>query len=281
MSRQRVINDSFWRDPDFDNLTAESKFALHMLCTIPESNVIGVYRANWRVVGAYIGWTLEQMTNVLKTLEEADAIEQAPGGWVWIKCWWLHNNFKSAFAGNVRKPALKDIDQVPDLIKQKVINWLVFHDEDGVLEAPAKPLGRGLAGAPPNTTCNTTYINTTTITEEQSSYSSVSIKIPTNLQNLSEQIIKLTSCLQTHLAQNVIDEFAANMTDSSLKNPLGWLSMVVKKAQNGEFVPSKSLIAKQKNERKEGLTDAQKASEKSISEFENALKNGQDPRSKS
>jgi hypothetical protein len=76
--------------------------------------------------------------------------------------------------------------------------------------------------------------------------SSVSIEIPSNLKNYAEQIVALTSCLEAALAQKVIDELSAGMADSSIKSPIGWLSNVVKKAQAGEFVPSKSLVRMEK-----------------------------------
>lgn len=92
-----------------------------------------------------------------------------------------------------------------------------------------------------NTITSKTTKTTTTNTASLVDGSSVSIEIPSNLQNYAEQIVNLTSCLESALAQKVIDELSAGMADSSIKSPMGWLSNVVKKAQAGEFIESKSI----------------------------------------
>ncbi|MEQ1668533.1 MAG: hypothetical protein ABL868_08780 [Sulfuriferula sp.] len=97
---------------------------------------------------------------------------------------------------------------------------------------------------------NKNKINKTTTNSAPPQSGGFLVQVPGNLQQFSAQIIKLTSCLQTDLAQDVIDEFAASMADSSIKSPIGWLDRVVKKAKAGEFLPSKSLKIEE-NERRE------------------------------
>jgi hypothetical protein len=269
-----MLNEDFWSDPDFDHLTAESKFALAMLCTIPKNGLVGVFKINSRVVGAGIGWTIEQMTNILKHLQEVGEVE-VEGNWVWIKCWWYHNSLKLAFTGNVLKPSKAEVLSLPDALREKVVKWLHEKDTDGVLKGLFSPLEASSSTTTDTSISTDTTTSTHTDDSNNSAFGSgsgsVSIKIPTNLKIFKEQIINLTDCLPIDLAQDVVDELAANMDDLSVKSPIGWLSQVVKKAKNGEFSSSKSLIKKNKS----GVLNVhQRSHATKIAQFESALKAG-------
>lgn len=137
MGRPRMISDSFWTDPELINLTTEDRVCLLLLLTNGDSNIVGIYRTVWRVVGAGIGWTEAQTLLTARDLMAKGHIEiDDSTGWVWVKEWWKHNSIRGAFVGNVKGKALKQLSQIPENWKPKVYEWLLRFDEDGtVVEA--------------------------------------------------------------------------------------------------------------------------------------------------
>jgi hypothetical protein len=261
MGRSRMINDEFWGDPDFE-ISTESKMTLAMLLTIRETNIIGVYKANWKEVAARVGWTIEQIMIVLKTLEEAGQIEFF-GNHVWVKSWWYHNSLAHALSPKMRGATEKEIGSLPAEYQKKVREWMKIKTDDTVLipcEYSIDAVSPTTTDTTTDTDTDTTTTNTNTNTTDSNSDSTKiankgssscdSIQIPTNLLKFREQILIKVSCLEPFLGQKVIDELSAGLADSSIKSPIGWLSNVVKKAQAGEFVPSKSLKIEE-NERRE------------------------------
>jgi hypothetical protein len=247
-----MINDEFWGDPDFE-LSTESKMTLAMLLTIRETNIIGVYKANWKEVAARVGWTIEQIMIVLKTLEEAGQIEFF-GNHVWVKSWWYHNSLAHAVSPKMRGATEKEIGTLPAEFQKKVREWMKIKTDDTV----SIPCEYSIDTVSPTTTDTDTDTDTDTTTNttdsnsdsakiaNKGSSSCDSIQIPTNLLKFREQILIKVACLEPGLGQKVIDELSAGLADSSIKSPIGWLDRVVKKAQAGDFAPSKSLVLSEK-----------------------------------
>lgn len=114
MSRQRTINDSFWRDHVVSDLSQEDRATLVYLLTSPSSNIIGVYVVVPRIASAEMGWTPEQLLVVIKRLQKKGLIlHKQETGWLWIKVWWQHNSLRAAFAGKMRENTLKQIFAMP------------------------------------------------------------------------------------------------------------------------------------------------------------------------
>ncbi|HEY3328119.1 MAG TPA: hypothetical protein VGK14_13275 [Novimethylophilus sp.] len=144
-----MINDSFWDDPDLSDYTVETRTALLLFLTCRDSNIIGVYRVNWRSIGAGIGWTKEQATNAARLVEELGGIViDEETGWVWVKEWWKHNSLRGAFTGNVAKKALQELSIVPDTWKPEVLEWITSNDPEGACKGLISPLAG--AGGNPN-----------------------------------------------------------------------------------------------------------------------------------
>lgn len=115
MGRQRTIDDaSFWRSPAISECTQEDKATLLYLLTSPSSNVIGVYQIVMRVAAAEMGWTPDQLAQVLRRLQEAQLIRfDDKSSYVWVKIWWAHNSAKMAVGQKLRERTLVQISQIP------------------------------------------------------------------------------------------------------------------------------------------------------------------------
>jgi len=161
MARQRMVSDDFWVDPDLVDLTTEQRTCLLLFLTCKESNVIGIYRVIWRVVGSGMGWTHDQILNAARDLKRKNCVDiHEDSGWVWVKEWWKHNSLRGAFTGNVAKKAAQELTQVPDFWRVDVRNWLTENDSEGACKPLLSPL-QGAAGNP-NPTTSITPIPTTT-----------------------------------------------------------------------------------------------------------------------
>ena len=149
MGRQRMISDSFWVDPDLKDHTAENRITQMLFLTSPDSNVIGVYRTMWRLIGAGMGWTEPQLLNAARDLVSKGVIAiDEPTGWVWVKEWWKHNSLRGAFLGNVARKARAELSQVPPQWKDAILEWIASYDEDGIctpLLSPLEGASKGLA----------------------------------------------------------------------------------------------------------------------------------------
>lgn len=157
--RQRTVSDFFWEDPDLAHLTSENRLTLLMLLTNGSSNIVGVYRVVWRVLGSGVGWTHEQTLQAAKDLQEKGVAEvDEATGWVWVKVWWKNNSLKGAFTGNVSKKAIIESRQVPEIWKERFIQWLFENDPEGA----TKGLVSSLVGAGGNPNPNLNSIRTTT-----------------------------------------------------------------------------------------------------------------------
>ncbi len=153
MSRFRSISDNFWEDPAHASLTTEEKFTLAFLLTNSKTSTTGLYRVVWRVLGAGLGWTQEQMVAAIANLDKKqEVVFDEKSGWLWILCWWRHNSLRGAFTGNLKKNAIKEISQVPDSLKENVWQWLSDNDEDGALEGLRSPSGGAPDALPSNPT---------------------------------------------------------------------------------------------------------------------------------
>lgn len=171
MGRHRMIMDSFWSDPNLSHLTTENLLTNLLFLTNRYSNVIGIYRIQWRSLGAGIGWTEAQMVSAARDLETKDvvAIDEATG-WVWVKNWWDHNSLSGAFKGKVGPKARAELKQVPERWRIAVHAWLALCDVDQVLglannegspiEAPSETHPGPIRAPGPNHTNN--LISTTT-----------------------------------------------------------------------------------------------------------------------
>jgi hypothetical protein len=129
-----MISDDFWTDPELVNLTAEDRLCMLLLLTNRDTNIVGIYRTVWRVIGAGIGWTEAQMLLAARDLATKGHVEiEEASGWVWVKDWWKHNYLRGAFVGNVRDKALKELANIPESWKLPVYDWLARIDEARVV----------------------------------------------------------------------------------------------------------------------------------------------------
>lgn len=135
MGRHRMISDDFWTDPDLSHLTTENLLTLLLFLTNSYSNVTGVYRVQWRSLGAGIGWTEAQMLSAARDLESKGvvAIDETTG-WIWVKTWWDHNSLSGAFKGKVGPKARAELNQIPEQWRAAIHLWLASCDVDDVLE---------------------------------------------------------------------------------------------------------------------------------------------------
>lgn len=111
--RQRTISDYFWRDPDMCDLTQEDKATLLYLLTSPSSNIVGVYQIVWRIAAAEMGWTSEQLMDVVDRLHLRGLVSYTKSGWIWVKIWWKHNSAAGAFSPKLRQNAKNQIMAMP------------------------------------------------------------------------------------------------------------------------------------------------------------------------
>lgn len=145
--RQRMVSDGVWEDPDLSHLTSENKLTLLLLLTNSHSNIIGIYRVVWRVLGAGLGWTHEQTLQAVLDLQDKGVVQiDAETGWLWVKVWWKNNSIRGALTGNVAKKALSEIKQVPEIWRENILKWFSDNDEEGA----CKGLISGLQGAGAN-----------------------------------------------------------------------------------------------------------------------------------
>lgn len=126
--RQRTIDDGFWRDPQLADLTQEDKATLLYLLTSPDSNIVGAYRIVPRLAAAEMGWTAEQMTNVLRRLVDLDIVWfDAPTSAVWVRIWWRHNRIALAMSPKLRDRALAQIAELPPTWRQDFADDMARH----------------------------------------------------------------------------------------------------------------------------------------------------------
>ncbi len=113
--RQRTIVDSeFWCSNQLINLTTEDRMVLIYLLTSTFSNIIGVYELVPRVAAAQIGWTEEQLAQVLRRLIKCGLIDwDEQSGFVWVKIWWKHNVVRQISGPKLRARALEQIEAMP------------------------------------------------------------------------------------------------------------------------------------------------------------------------
>ena len=244
MGRTRFISDNFWSDPDFSDLTAENRLGLLLFLTSKESNIIGVYRVSWRILGAGPGWTHEQMLQVARDLEGKGFIEiDEKNNWVWVKSWWKNNSLRAAFMGNVAKPALRELSQVPNAWKQKIYDWLKNNDVDGACKALPSPL----QGAEPttNTTSIDIGIDTTTtddiLTARKISSCESHLVFPKITSEEKGVILKL---IQTTIAdqkrkQELLDELAGAILKNTIsKGNVPFFRSLIKAYKENQFFPN-------------------------------------------
>jgi len=122
--RQRVISDSFWRDPEIADVSHEDKGTLLYFLTSPSSNIIGGYRIVWRIAAAEMGWTADQLMVVIKRLKTLDLIDYNEDGWIWVKVWWKHNSIAGAFSPKLTVKAQNEFDCLPANWKAHFLDWL-------------------------------------------------------------------------------------------------------------------------------------------------------------
>ncbi|EJN01731.1 hypothetical protein PMI40_03218 [Herbaspirillum sp. YR522] len=148
MGRQRIISDSFWTDPDLINLTTEDRMCLVLMMTNQDTNIIGIYRTVWRVVGAGMGWSEAQTLLAARDLMAKGHVEiDEATGWVWVKEWWKHNYIRGAFVGNVKGKALKEMSQIPEKWKRPAYESFLRFDEDGTVAEALSVLTASESGA--------------------------------------------------------------------------------------------------------------------------------------
>jgi hypothetical protein len=115
MGRQRTINDAeFWRAPRIADRTQEDKATLFYLLTSPYSNIIGIYPIVPRIAAAEMGWTADQLLEVVKRLGSFELVDyDEPSGFVWVRTWWDHNSAKMAVASTLREKTYSQIAAIP------------------------------------------------------------------------------------------------------------------------------------------------------------------------
>ncbi len=225
MGRQRMINDSFRDDPDLTDYTVETRFALMMFLTCPESNIIGVYRVNWKSWGAGIGWTREQTINVARLLADLNGVGiHEDTGWVWVKEWWKHNSIRGAFTGNVAKKALQELSQVPDFWKTQVLEWVKTNDVEGACKGLISPLVG--AGGNPNP---------------------ISIPNSTPTPTLEESAPQRAGVVDNIEIDELVDaaEWQAKQAGTKIGNWLNWRTAVRARFERGELKPEDSQAWKE------------------------------------
>ena len=253
MARKRMISEAFWSDPDLDNFTAEDRLALLLLLTCQASGLIGIYRVNFKVLGAGIGWTREQTVNSCKHLVELKAIEiDEQTGWVWVKDWFKHNSLSGSFTGKLSQAAFKELANVPFVWKEMVVEWLLMQDDEGKLGAffdsgikshdPSMPHACPIDDSSPTTTTNTntgSNKNTTTTQEpsvegaspaSQGSGGGSDLKFP-KIINQQEKEAILPILKGRDDAEILLDELGARLEARNQK-PIGdlvaWLQALIK-----------------------------------------------------
>nr|WP_240988612.1 hypothetical protein [Cupriavidus taiwanensis] len=83
------------------------------LLTSPFSNIVGVYQIVPRIAAAEMGWTSEQLVQVLDRLADLNLIAfDEKSGWVWVKIWWEHHSAKMATAPSLRASTCEQIKQI-------------------------------------------------------------------------------------------------------------------------------------------------------------------------
>lgn len=231
MSRMRTISDEFWSDPDLDSYTAEDRLALLLLLTCKSSSITGIYRLNWKVVGAGIGWTKEQILNSCKHLQELGGIEfDEASGWVWVKEWWKHNSLAGAFTGKLSAVASREISQAPDWWKRRVFDWLNLWDREGKVfsqlasNGSSMPHERPLNALSPNTTTTTgsntdfKYINN----DNKAQSGGCVLKFPKSLSpEFRNEIGEIL--IGNPFAAEILDEMADKLEKGKIESPVGWL----------------------------------------------------------
>lgn len=228
MGRKRMLDDSFWVDPDLDQYTSEDRLGLILLLTSQQSGIIGVYRVNWRSIGAGIGWTKEQVLNVCAHVHELGGIQFcAQTGWIWVKDWWKHNSLPGAFVGNVKKSAMQELDAVPEIWRNDVIAWLQKNDKEGALKGLLSPL----APPPSNTTGIGTFSDNTTTESHPVAFgqngSCCGLIFDAEIHpSLQENMLKTLVGVDVQIAQLYLDTICE--MGEAVGNQLGFLTYLVK-----------------------------------------------------
>lgn len=245
--RQRTISDFFWRDPDISDLSQEDKATLLYFLTSPSSNIIGVYQVVWRIAAAEMGWTADQLMVVVRRLQTKGLVDFNGAGWIWVKPWWKHNSAAGAFSPKLFQNAKKQCTAMPG---DWLDDFLKLLESVGV-DRVSIGYGHPIDIPPPNTTCNSISICTTTtgsdIPEDDGTrflfLGLGAIEIEGIKKDLDE--------LPTHLAQDVIDELVALKRAGVIQtNVISLAHGLIKKAKAGRFNAAAGLRVRKDRERR-------------------------------
>ncbi|MBT7338301.1 MAG: hypothetical protein HN802_01205 [Candidatus Jacksonbacteria bacterium] len=112
MSKQRVVNDSFWTDPYVEDLDPSEKLLFIYLLTNPLCNVAGIYEIKIKRIAYETGFDKEMVEKILGRFEKDDKLMKKDD-------WLIVVNFAKNQANNpnILKGMQRIIGELPDKIK--------------------------------------------------------------------------------------------------------------------------------------------------------------------
>lgn len=127
MSRQRTINDGFWRSNRMSGRTVEDRFALFYFLTSPFSNIIGAYEVVIPIAASEMGWDTDaQLQPVIRRLVDAGYIQfDVESQFIWVRDWWEHNSAKMAVSSKLRQKAFDQIGALPKTWRNRYVEDLI------------------------------------------------------------------------------------------------------------------------------------------------------------
>jgi hypothetical protein len=237
MGRQRTINDAeFWRAPRIADRTQEDKATLFYLLTSPYSNIIGIYPIVPRIAAAEMGWTADQLLEVVKRLGSFELVDyDEPSGFVWVRTWWDHNSAKMAVASTLREKTYSQIAAIPaawradflaDFLMRlpKVENTSTAAKDDLRNIVARDMASRGYTvPIPYQQAIDSPAANTTDNANSNfNNYNGENdqLEYPVLDKSSQEQLAKIIGRLPYGMRQDVLDEIAAKMSAGTLRSPV-------------------------------------------------------------
>ncbi|TAL90231.1 MAG: hypothetical protein EPN62_09945 [Candidimonas sp.] len=256
MSRQRVINDGFWRSNRMAGRTVEDRYALFYFLTSPFSNIVGAYEIVISIAASEMGWDSEsQMLPVMKRLVDAGYIAYDPESqFVWIRDWWEHNSPKMAVSSKLQQKTFEQIAQLPESWRDAYIIDLIdrLPTQDPLRTTVATefgyPMDRVSIGYPyptdrslPNTTINTRANSISTPTNKVVH----SLYLPSALSSTEQaDVCRLLAGVPLSDAQMLLDELAGTLMRTGVikTSPIRYLAGLVKHHKTGDFTPAAGVV---------------------------------------
>lgn len=263
------------------SLEMAPRFAEIHLVSTPADSVVGCFKLAPTLAAAELGLSPEEYERVLDVLVQNRLIERHDG-YVLVRRWFRHHKWESVFKGGVLKRALQEVEKLPDYLKSK---WIEACTEAGVPQQAAEQIcyPEGPQGEAPegpehyNKNNNQTENATPTPTPTDRSSGGVSLILSPKLEAIRPFIEKATSQLDARLGQMVVDELAGAVSAAQVGNrpAIGsmqkWLSAVIRKAKDGDFIPELGVMIAEQRESRTNDCRRRVAEEDRVSQDRQAL----------